>query len=223
MPYLNELTLVVNQELRKSALKETRFENGNYLGLANEVTREGKTFPCIMNKDYEASDIALVDDTYPIVIYHKILSKRYDLNNIAGQRSEFGSRNKYVKETATVKMVVYGKFSALKVTKEQLEAIVTSNFPDNMDAANNDLLTSLNLDNVTYSMQSANFISKNVWSEEYAGNDFRLAPEDIFFSITYQIQSTWRKGCFKLCDCDLYLLVENGNYINQQNGQHIKI
>jgi hypothetical protein len=222
MPFLNQQTLVVNQELLKSSLNDSRFKSGRFEGIANEVIREGKTFPCIMSREnYEAQDIT-VDDTYPIIIYHKILAKRYDLNNIAGQKSEFGDRNKYVKETVLVKMVVYGKYSALKVSKEELEAIITTNFPDNMDAANNETLNSLGLDNVTYSMQSTNFLSKSVWSEEYAGNEFRLAPEDIFFAITYQIQSTWRKGCFQLCNCDYYLLTENGKIINTENGKHLK-
>ena len=222
MPFLNEQITIVNQELQKYALADSRFQSGRYEAIANEVTREGKTFPCVMSKDYEAQDIT-VDDTYPIQIYHKVLAKRYDLNNIAGQKSEFGDRNKYVKETVLVKMVVYGKFSSLKVTKEQLEAIITTNFPDNMDADKNVLLKSLNLDNVTYSMQNTNFISRSVWGEEYAGHEFRLAPEDIFFSVTYQIQSTFRKGCFQLCNCDTYLLTENGQKINTQDLKHIKV
>lgn len=221
MPFLNQLCIVVNQELLKSALKEQRFQGGRFEGLANESTSEGKTRPVIMNRDYEAQEIS-VDDTFPIQIYHKILAKRYELNNIAGQRSEFGDRNKYVKETVLAKMVIYGKYSKLKVTKEELEAIITTNFPDNMDAANNALLTALNLDNVTYAMQATNFISKSVWAEEFSGHEYRLAPEDIFFSITYQIQSTWRKGCFQLCNCESYLLTEDGKPIKTETGTKIK-
>ena len=227
MPFLNQQIEAVNQELRKSALKDARFQSGRIVSIANEVTRQdeaGKqtTFPCVMNKDYEATDIT-VDDNYPIQIYHKILAKKYALNNIAGQKSEFGDRNKYVVENVLVKMVVYGKFSKLKVTKEELEAIITTNFPDNMDAANNSLLNGLNLDSVTYAMQSSNFLSKMVWNEEYTGNEFRLAPEDIFFSITYQIQSTWRKGCFQLCNCESYLITEDGKKILTENQNKIKV
>ncbi len=205
MPFLAEQVTVVNQELLKGALADARFQSGRFEALANEVIREdsaGKmvTFPCVMSKDYEAQEIT-VDDTYPIIIYHKLLAQKFDLNNLGG-KNEFGDRNKWVVETCVLKMVVYGKFSALKVTREQLAAIITTNFPDNMDAAKNTLLNSLKLDNVTYAMQSTNFLAKSIWNEEYNGNDFRLAPEDIFFTIIYTIQSTWRKGCFQLCNCN---------------------
>lgn len=223
MPFLNELCLVVNQELRKGALSEQRFQSGRYEGVSNEVTRGNQVFPCIINNNRESNTIECSpDDTYPIVIYHKVLAKRYELNNIAGQRSEFGDRNKYVKETALVKMVVYGKWSALNLKKEELEAIITSNFPDNMDNQNNALLNSLKIDNVTYAMQSTNFLSQSVWNEEYKNVDFSIDTEDLYFAITYQIQSTWRKGCFQLCNCDYYLLAENGEIINTENNKHLK-
>lgn len=226
MPYLKQLITIVNQQLRATTLKEKRFDAGRYEVIAVDVTRKNadgvlETFPGVMNDSYEAEAV-IVDDTYPIVIYHKILNKRYELNNIAGQRSEFGDRNKYVKETVTVKMVVYGKWSALKITKEELEAIISNGFPDNMDNQGNVLLKKLGLDNVTYNMQSSNFLSKQLWDEEYKGTEYRLAPEDIFFSTTYTIQSTWRKGCFQLCNCDYYLLTEGGDVIDTENKQGIK-
>jgi len=205
MPFLDQQITVVNQELLKVALNDARFESGRFNSLAGEVIRDGKTFPCIMSQDagkggYEALDLAVIDDTVPIQIYHKVLAKRYELN-VQGQKSEYGDRNKYVKETVLVKMVVFGKFSALNVTNEQLEAIITTNFPDNISKGDNSLADSLNLDSLTYAMQSTNFLSKSVWQEEYTGYEFKLAPEDIFFSINYTINSTWRKGCFQLCNC----------------------
>ena len=104
----------------------------------------------------------------------------------------------------------------------ELEAIITSNFPDNMDNQNNALLNSLKIDNVTYAMQSTNFLSQSVWNEEYKNVDFSIDTEDLYFAITYQIQSTWRKGCFQLCNCDYYLLAENGEIINTENNKHLK-
>lgn len=203
MPYLNEQVTVLNQELQKVALADARFTSGRFEAIANEAVRDGKTFPIIIGQLNESTiNPPTPDDTYPIVIYHKVLNKSYDVNNIGGKRSEFGDRNKYVVETVNMKMVVYAKWLSVRMTKEQLEALITTNFPDNMDNADNALLASLKLDNVTFAMKGANFLSKNVWADEYQGTAFMLAPEDIFFSINYTIQSTFRKSCFKLCDCN---------------------
>jgi hypothetical protein len=169
-----------------------------YNAIAINVSRADSTgsqiFPVVMSENYEAQPTALVDDRYPIVIYHKILNKKYGLN-----AAQFGPRNKQVNETVLVKMVVYAKYSAIKMTKEQLEALITANFPDDVDAA---LYLPYKFINMDVAMQSSNFTSEQVWAEEYRNVPYPLAPEDIYFSITYTLNTIWRKGCFQICDCE---------------------
>jgi hypothetical protein len=114
MPFLKQQVEIVNTLLRQDALADKRFEAGMYNAIAINVSRTDSTCsqicPGVMSENYEAQPTALVDDRYPIVIYHKILNKKYGLN-----ASQFGQRNKQVNETVLVKMVVYAKYSAIKM------------------------------------------------------------------------------------------------------------
>jgi hypothetical protein len=51
-------------------------------------------------------------------------------------------------------------------------------------------------------LQGSNLLSAQVFNEEYKGFPLFLAPEDIFFSIAYQVETRFRKGCFEICDCN---------------------
>ncbi len=197
MPFVNEQIQIVNDSLQKLALSDARFSSGRYEGIAVDVSRKTdtgiETFPAIMDANYEAQPIS-VDDTYPIIIYHKITSKAY-----AKEKGQYGDFEINVIETSNVKMVVYGKYAALKLTREQLEALITSNFPDQIATA---LIAPLKLDNMTVNLKSSNLNSAQVFTEEYKGIPLFLAPEDILFSVAYTIDTRFRKGCIKICDCN---------------------
>lgn len=198
MPFLKQQVQIVNDWLRATALADARFASGKFETLAYDVNRtdsEGKIegFPATMNENYEAQIIS-VDDTYPIIIYHKSLKPNYEFND-----SQFGDRQKLIVETVNMKMVVYGKYSALKLRQEQLEALITTNFPDQIPDR---IFRPLKFDDMGVMLQSSNINSAAVWNEEYRNIPIALAPEDIYFSINYQLQTNYRKGCFKICDCE---------------------
>ncbi len=202
MPFLKQQIELINEALKQTALADARFQSGRYETIAVDVSRKTtqgnngavtiETFPAVMSPDYEAQEIT-VDDTYPIIIYHKILSKKY-----APDKVEFGSRNKYVTEITGMKMVMYGKYATLKLTREQLEALITANFPDVIDRS---CIQPYKLDNMIVTLQGSNMNTAAVFQEEYKGIPLFLAPEDILFSINYLIETRYRKGCFEICDC----------------------
>lgn len=196
MPFLKRQIEIINEELRENSLKDKRFQSGQYNAIAVDVSRnnEGKieTFPAVMNRNYEAESVGL-NDTYPIVIYHKILSKSY-----TSQVSQVGNGNKNQIEKTEVKMVVYGKYSSLKMTAEELEALITVGFPDSISKSK---ISGLKLDSMTVTLSSSNLLSAQVFAEEYKGFDMFLSSEDILFSVKYTIETRYRKGCFDICDC----------------------
>lgn len=199
MPFLKQQIEIVNAELRRLPLADERFSAGRYEAIAHDCSRTERDekvsyFPAVMNENYEAQEVT-VDDTWPIIIYHKIRSKAYGITPGAGT----GDRNTGVTEQVSVKMVVYAKWSKVKMTIEQLEALITTNFPDNINPA---IYRPLKLDSLSVVLRGTNFNSAQVWQEEYRGTELRLAPEDIYFSLNYDLISTYRKGCFKICDCE---------------------
>lgn len=198
MPFLKQQIELVNDALRAGALSDSRFQNGRYEAIAVDVSRinDGdkiETFPAIMNDNYEPVEV-VVSDTYPIVIYHKILSKRYQV----AQGTNFGDNNKAMVELVEAKMVVYGKYAALRLTTEELEAVIASGFPDVIAKSK---LAPYKIDSMNVTLQSSNYNAAQVFQEEYKGFELFLSAEDIFFSVRYSIESRYRKGCFTICDC----------------------
>jgi hypothetical protein len=198
MPYLKQQIELVNTLLKPVAFGDSRFASAKIEAIAVDVARTDSNgarqiFPAVLDQNFEPQEIT-VNDTYPLVVYHKVIATAYrpDANN-------YGQGVKKQVQTTQVKMVVYAKSSAIKMTRETLEAVLITNFPDNPPAAS---YADLNLDNLTITVQGSNLNSMAVWMEEYKGFEFPLAADDILFSITYTIQSLFRKGCFKLCDCN---------------------
>jgi hypothetical protein len=199
MPFLNEQILMVNDCLLRKALADARFKVGRYEGIAVDVSRRNdagaiETFPAIMDRDYEAQPVS-VDDSYPLIIYHKVNNKTYAID-----KKQFGDRFTYMVETSQVKMLVYGKYAKLKLSREQLEALITSNFPDNISAAT---LAPYKLDNMAITLKGSNLNTTAVFNEEYKGIPLFLSAEDILFSISYTIDTKYRKECISICDCGI--------------------
>lgn len=197
MPFLEKQIELLNKQLKATALADGRFTAGRIETIAVDCYRRNdddkqEKFPGIIGKNFEAQEIT-VDDTYPVVIYHKVLQKGYQVI----KDGSVGNQQGYVKETSVVKMVVYSNTKKISMKREELEALITANFPDNFPGS---LIAPLKLDMVMAVLQNTNFNTSGLWQEEYT-IPLKLAPEDIYFSITYQLQSQWRKGCFKICDC----------------------
>jgi hypothetical protein len=203
MPFLTQQIEIINQALLNLALNDARFKSGRFETIAYDVSRKDAdtgaitTFPAVMDANYEAQEIT-VDDTYPIIIYHKILSKAYAFDKAPTGPNQYGDGNRYVNETTSVKMVVYGKYASLKLTREQLEALITSNFPDSIAPVT---IQPIKLDNMVVTLKGSDLNSARVWQEEYKGIPLYLAPEDMLFSINYSIDTRFRKGCINICDC----------------------
>jgi hypothetical protein len=187
---------IINTQIRTHTLCDARFANASINGIAYEGTEmqgtSARTFPVV--NDLSGNGIKVnPDDTYPIQIYHKILNKTYQI-----KPSSVGDRANMVSEKTDVKMVVAGWTNRLSMTQEDLEALLTSNFPDQIAPA---LYTPLKLHNLVVTLQSSVLDRAQVFREEYRGLPYQVRPEQILFSIRYQIESSYKKGCFIITDC----------------------
>jgi hypothetical protein len=198
MPFLKQQIDIINTALLGGSLKDRRFQTGRFETIAVDVSRisqAGKmeTFPAIVSGNFEAKEVVF-DDTFPITLYHKVLGKSY-----AFEKSSVGDGNRNVLERVDCKMVVCGKRAALGLTAEQLEALITTGFPDAISKEN---ILELRLDSMTVNLQSSNLNAAVVFQEEYKGFELFLSEGDILFSVKYIVESRFRKGCFTICDCE---------------------
>lgn len=92
-------------------------------------------------------------------------------------------------------MVVYGKIGKLNLTSEQLEAVISMNFPTILDK------NGTGVDSIFIRLSSSEIDSQKVFNEEYRNIMYRLCENDILLSFRYSIETNFRKGCFNICEC----------------------
>jgi hypothetical protein len=196
MPYQSAIIDIINSQISATALCDARFTNGSINGIAYDGTENDSTavrvYPVVFDLAGNGTKVN-PDDTYPIQIYHKILNKTYQV-----KPTSVGDRANVVSEKTDVKMVVAGWTSRLGLAQEDLEALITSTFPDQISAA---LYAPLKLQNLVITLQSSVLDRAQVYRDEYRGLPYQVKPEQILFAIRYQIESTYKKGCFIISDC----------------------
>jgi hypothetical protein len=199
MPFTSSLIQIINDHLTTHCLCDTRFATGMIGGVAYDATRRDDDkntivqYPVLTDLTGEGTDIS-ISDTYPITIYHRILSKSYTPK----PNGSFGDRQNEVTEKTDVKMVIAGWTNRLSMTQEDLEALITSNFPDAIKPA---LYAPFKLMRMAATLQGSVLSREQVFKEEYKGIPYDIKPEQILFSIRYQIESDYKKGCFTILDC----------------------
>ena len=199
MPFTSSLIQIINDHLTTHCLCDTRFATGMIGGIAYDATRRDDDhsaivqYPVLTDLAGQGTDISL-SDTYPITIYHRVLGKAYTPK----PNGSYGSRQNEVTERTDIKMVVAGWTNRLSLTAEDLEALITSDFPDTIAPA---LYAPYKLMRVSSTLQNSTLNREQVFREEYKGIPYDLKPEQILFSIRYQIEADYRKGCFTILDC----------------------
>ena len=197
--FTSSLISIINQQIQDRCLCDTRFAAGMIGGIAYDATRRDDDknsfvqYPVLTGLSGDGTDIS-INDTYPITIYHRILSRSY----VPKSNGSFGDRQNEVTEKTDVKMVVAGWTNRLSLSQEDLEALITSNFPDSIAPS---LYAPYKLMRMAAILQSSTLSREQVFKEEYKGIPYDLKPEQILFSIRYQIETDYKKGCFTLLDC----------------------
>ena len=188
---------IVNAQIVQNSLCDpVVFANKKIYGIAHDGTDVDSTgvrvFPIVYDLNGDGYKVS-PDDTYPLQVYHKILNKSYQI-----KPASVGNRSNVVSEKTDVKMVVAGWTNRLGLSQEDLEALIASNFPDQIDAS---LYTPLKLQNLVVTLVSSSLDKAQVYAGEYRGIPYQVKPEQILFSIRYTIESSYKKGCFIISDC----------------------
>ena len=188
MPFLKEIINKVNNSLKANAINDKRFATARIEGITRSIERHNgaivEVFPVALTDNFEFKDVS-IDDTYPLIIYHKILNNSYQQKD---------SDRNYICKT-DVKMVVYGKIGKLNITSEQLEAVISMNFPTILDK------NGTGVDSIFIRLSSSEMDSQKVFNEEYRNIMYRLCENDILISFRYSIETNFKKGCFNICEC----------------------
>lgn len=191
MPFQHEQIELINNSI-KSSLNDTRFAGTYWGGIAKDVYRksEGKesVHPGAIGVDGKEYYYG-IDDKYPMIVYHKILTNSY-----AYAERQFGEQGKHRIVRSNVKMVIASFQNRIRLTANQLEAVISVNFPATVSTTDLNIETRIILD-------GSDMRQRKVFNEEYQGIEYFLGVEHILFSISYTIETNYKQGCIDICEC----------------------
>lgn len=156
-------------------------EGAQWQGVASSATRNGVTQPVIDEK------YAGADDKFPVVAYHKLgsLTSRSVEGN--GYGRDAGSQTNVYSNS----MVVFLNQAHCKLYPDELLLHIQANIPEKIAMPP--------YDRVYVTITNTQLDKETVYAQEYAKAKFELKAKQYLFRISYTVETTFKKGCFKTC------------------------
>lgn len=199
--FTNEIAGELNAQIKSFLDHNSVYQQAKYYPVCRLVPREtekgGEVFAALVDNEGNGTPTeGLIDDTYPMCIYHRCLSYSFAPFDEA-QRDSFGSRV-FVKSTANMLMVVYGDASRLKVGQERLVGNVIASMPSQLNKTF--IQNYEGLKSVTIIPTSENNDMIAVYKNE-GFKQYLLETNMLLFSVNYQIVTEFDKNCYDICYC----------------------
>lgn len=196
MPKLNQIISYINGRI-SNKLNDERFQGGQYLNEIVELVPvfEGEvrtTFPAIIDH-YGEGTSAVIDDTLPIQIYHRLIGTEYESVPV----DNYGDPGNTIQETANMLMVIISDRNKIHLHGTDLMSIVLASIPQEVPGT---LLNSWTLYSANVELSSANTNMEEVFKNEYNVETYGLKPNSIMYAVSYKIITTFDKNCFLTCD-----------------------
>lgn len=190
MPFLTQIVCKINNTLSVNSLKAGLID-----GIAYQVTKKIDTgdqlFPAIFDGGLVEKYIG-IDDSSSTIIYHRHIRNAY--------RKNPQIPNRYI-QTAQMLMVVYANKNLLQVqTPDALESLIIKSFPTRFEPPQ--LIGLEGLDDVNISVIGSEMNPVTVFGGEYRNVPYRLSPDEIYFSVSYQLDIQFDNSCLDECAPD---------------------
>jgi hypothetical protein len=196
MPFLDKQIALIDKALEQALYGKIITTSYNLYGLANQAivpSSEGQLqkFPVVYFEASEPRPIS-IDDTYSMSTYHRLRGTSYEPATQGGDAND--GRN----QVDSMSMLVYGSRGSLHLSPEALSDAIGLAMPSTLAAAD---LSGLKIDLLDIVILNRDINSFAVFSEEYDGTEYFIAPESFLFKIDYRIATKYRANCFNYCDC----------------------
>ncbi len=197
MPKISEISTIINTSLKENVFNTSRFQSAVYYGIADLVKENINdtvtTKPCIIANDGECTSV-IIDDTYPMQIYHRIMSLSFEQST----EDNYGEPVRMIKETATMSLVLIADRNRLQMDAENIVSAIAANLPPTLTAAE---LATLGLSSCQiYATGEAVIDSEVIFNREYRNIEYLFKPNAAMFSINYLIEMEFSKSCFDICE-----------------------
>ena len=194
MAKLHQIVAQINTELAQAGgqFDSKRFQKGRFSGIAELITKPDgdtrQTIPAIISNN-DVDTILTVDDRFSFELYHRHIG-----STVAEVEQDFGDR-RVREETAEMLLVIIGERDKIKFNKEEIITGLLLGIPLEMTKS---FLITNKLTNVNIIPGTLNLDREELWNSEY-NTEVMLKPNQIFFSMNYQIVTQTWTSCIEIC------------------------
>lgn len=153
------------------------FNGCKIYGVSILLYKDGKSQPIVNEMPVS------IDDSYPMQIYHRTNS--ITIVNKDGFGDKLNTINTFV-----MSLYCFNNQRLTKLRADEIVMILQS------------VLSNININSVRILPISANLTSQVIYASEYRGNNNRLSEYYNLFQLNYNIEITFKSGCFDLCPED---------------------
>ena len=130
-----------------------------------------------------------VDDTYPAMVYHKLLS----IASTTIPRSAYGDNEVNLQNTYQMAMVIYINEKKTGFLPEELYTLIQSSITG--------VLKAESYKSMRVGVSSAILNDAQVWTQEYGQSPYKLSGPQRLFQINYSIIAVFDKNCIAIPNC----------------------
>jgi hypothetical protein len=198
MPFINQITEFINDQLKAGSLNKKILQPAKLFGLTEVVAR--KTNAAQKELEYLPSKVSpegkvqviTPDSKVAIQIYHKLLTNVYSY-----EKKSYG--NSYdVKSSSELSMVVITNSKIIGKGKDAVEPLLIFGMPQKISNA---LLSSLQIISCIITPQASNMNHIEVFRQEYPKSEYFLNESMSLFLIRYRIEMKFSQACAEQCLC----------------------
>lgn len=162
------------------------FKDICFFRIARLIKKGEKTIP-VSYEGFGENEFAGIQDKNGLNIYHRIVSQSDDRDNEAGY-----GRDPQLTENFSMLMVVFGNMRKIDDTNIDINYRMADEIVDAMPVR----FTKAQSDTVEarwvmVNTTGRNFSKEDVFTGEMPDDEFRLKPENLLFSISYNIQARY--------------------------------
>ena len=200
MPFLNQITKFINDELKAGSLNKKKLQPTNFIGLSTTIARSKKgsaqnaveILPAVIDESGKVIPIT-PDEKYSLQVYHKLLTKVYSID-----KKGFGDEY-LIKCVSELAMVVFTNGKLTGKAKEVLEPVVLFGIPQRLSTA---LIADLKIKSCLIYPTASNLDHMQVFGQEFPRSEYFLNEQMSMFSIRYKVETVFSQTCIDQCLCE---------------------
>lgn len=197
MPFVNQITKFINDELLAGSLNKAFLQPAKIIGVSTVVVRtksgglikQQEQLPGIVDTSGKI-DVIAPESKYAIQLYHKFQSIAYGNDKKGyGDETIITCSNEFLL-IALLNLKLTGKNAA------EIEPLLTFGLPSKISR---ELLDELGIISCQITPVSTSLDTQSIFRQEYPQNHFSLPPQMEMMQVRYRVNMKFNRSCVDLC------------------------